>query len=347
MSIDKTLNRELDFEYELYSKENIFKKQLYNIEDAQVDYGSLTRLKYSARITMTEDDEIDYLNDMVKIICVINGERTPIGQLLLSSPKKKITDTGTIRDCECYSKLKILDDDKVESRYTVLAGTNAINEVKRLIGNSYPFSIPDSNLTTSTDKDWEIGTPKLDIINDLLSVINYNSLTVDNNGVFVSSPYVLPTDREIQVTYEDNEATSIIDPEIQEDIDLYDVPNVIVRYTNSAEIDPPLVATYENNNPSSPTSTINRGRRIVSAEAVSDVADLQTLQLITKKDAYQLNDKYSYVEFSTAINPVHGYLTCIQLKAYDINNKYIETEWSIDCQTGGEMRHRARRIINI
>ena len=164
-----------------------------------------------------------------------------------------------------------------------MAGTNAVNEVKRLIGNNHNFSIPDSNLNTSTDKDWEIGTPKLDIVNDLLSVINYNSLTVDNNGVFISLPYVLPTDREINIIYEDNEATSIIDPEIQEDIDLYDIPNVIVRYTNSAEINPPLIATYENNNQSSPTSTINRGRRIVSAESVSDVADLQTLQLITKK----------------------------------------------------------------
>lgn len=346
MSIDKTLNRELDFEYELYSKDNVFKKMLYNIENVQVDYGSLTRLKYSARITMTEDSEIDYLNDMVKIICVIDGERTPIGIFLLSSPKRKLGDLEVIRDCECYSKLKILDDDKTEARYTVLAGTNAVNEVKRIIGNSYPYFIPDSNLTTSTDKDWEIGTPKLDIINELLSVINYNSLTVDNNGVFVSSPYVLPTDREIQVTYEDNEY-SIINPDLEEDIDLYDIPNVIVRYTNSAEINPPLVAIYENNNPSSPTSTVNRGRKIVSAESVSDVADLQTLQLVTKKNAYEMNDKYSYVEFSTAINPVHGYLTCIQLKAYDVNNKYIETEWAIDCQTGGEMKHRARRIINI
>lgn len=346
MNIDKTLNRELDFEYELYSKDNVFKKMLYNIESSQVDYGSLTRLKYSARITMTEDSEIDYLNDMVKIICVINGEKTPIGLFLLSSPKRKIGDVEVIRDCECYSKLKILDDDKTESRYTVLAGTNAVNEVKRIIGNSYPYFIPDSNLTTSTDKDWEIGTPKLDIINELLSVINYNSLTVDNNGVFVSSPYVLPTDREIQITYEDNEY-SIINPDLEEDIDLYDIPNVIVRYTNSAEINPPLVAIYENNNPSSPTSTVNRGRKIVSAEEVSDVADLQTLQLITKKNAYEMNDKYSYVEFKTAINPVHGYLTCIQLKAYDINNKYIETEWSMDCQTGGEMQHKARRIINI
>lgn len=57
MSLDN-LNRELDFEYELYSKDNVFKKMLYNIESAQVDYGSLTRLKYSARITMTEDSEM-------------------------------------------------------------------------------------------------------------------------------------------------------------------------------------------------------------------------------------------------------------------------------------------------
>lgn len=340
------INRTLDFEYKLYSKEGTFKKDLYNVESAQVDYGSLTRLKTSARIVMKEDPEIDYLTDMIKIICVIDEERTSIGQFLISSPKRKIGDSGVIRDCECYSLLKILDDDKTESRYTVLAGTNVINEVKRIIGNSYPFSITDSNLTTSTDKDWEIGTPKLDIINDLLEVVNYNSLTVDNDGVFVSTPYILPTDRTVEIIYEDNEY-SIIYEDMEEDIDMYDVPNVVVRYTNDPDINPPLVAKYENNNPDSKTSTVQRGRKIYSFESVEDVSDLQTLQLITKKNAYQLNDKYSHIKFYTAINPKHGYLTCIQFKAYDISNTFIETDWSIDCQSGAAMTHSARRIINI
>ena len=340
----------IEFRYELYNKDDTFKFNLDNVTSASVNYNSLTRLKSSARVTMEHDDRIDYINDQVKIICIIGkkGQKTehPIGQFLISSPDASDDGVVKIRDCECFSKLMILEQSKIEDRLVVFAGTNVIAEVKRQISNRYPFDIPDNIATTSTTREWEPGTPILTIVNDLLEVVNYTSLRVDNLGRFASSPYVLPVDRDIEITYEDDE-NSIIFKEISESIDYYDVPNVFVRYTDNPDIYPPLRAVYENNNISSDTSIIKRGRRIPDVKPVTDVADLQTLTDICKKDAYNATDKYKIIEFQSDINPVHGYMNCINFKCYGNGGKFIETSWSIDCKTSGRMKHRIRSVVNI
>lgn len=335
------------FEYILYSKEGVYIRPLRNVLDAEVSYSSLGRLKSSATITMTDfDDSIDFLNDQIQINCYINEVKYSIGRFLISSPRRDIQGGEVTRVCDCFSRLLILDEDKLELRKVLPAGTNIIAEVKRILQPFGDIDIPDNALVTSTVREWEIGAPILDIINDLLASVNYTSLRVDSLGRWKSEAYVVPTERAIQVTYVDNEA-SIIYRELSEDIDIFNVPNVVIRYTNDPDINPPLIARYENNSNYSPTSIQARGRRIVNAEPVSNVADLQTLQDITKRDAYELTDKYSHVEFSTAINPIHDYLTCVYLKCYDVDSKFIETSWSIKCQAGGEMTHRVRRIVAI
>ncbi len=340
------MNRKLYFKYELYDKDNVFKKRLFTVIDATVTYSSLSRLKASAIVTMTEDNDVDYLHDQIKIICNIDGVDYPVGQYLISSPIREINNLGVTRKCDCYSKLLILDEEKTEIRHYIPKGTNVVNEIKRLITNKYITLIDASLLTTSTDKEYEIGTPLLDIINDLLAIINFTSLRVDNNGNFIATPYILPTDRQIDITYEANEISIIYDG-MQESIDMFNIPNVVIRYTNNGDITPPLYVKYENNNVSSETSTVKMGRKITDSEEVTDVANQNTLNDICKRDAYNLSDKYTHVEFQTAINPIHGYLDCIYLKAYDINSQFIETSWEMNCMTGGNMKHTVRKVINI
>ena len=74
---------------------------------------------------------------------------------------------------------------------------------------------------------------------------------------------------------------------------------------------------------------------------------METLVADCKKNAYEMTDKYSHIEFQTAINPKHGYMNCIRFKNYDINDKYIETSWSFDCRIGGKMKHTCRKVVNI
>lgn len=336
--------RVLKFKYLLYDKYDNYKKELTCVEKCSIDYNSLTRLKMSASMTIGEDRDIDYFNDRIQIICSLNGEEYPLGVFLISGPSR-LLNTRITRNLTLYSKLHILEDDKVMERYFVAQGTNVVNECRRMLGD-YKVRIPESNKTTGSDREWEVGTEKIEIINDLLSSINYTSLRVDGDGYFAAQPYILPTDREIEFIYEPG-IDGILAGGMEDEIDLFSVPNTIIRYTNNGEVVPPLRAVYENNNADSPVSIINRGRRIVDAAEVSDVSDYETLFAVCKKAAYELTDKYSHINFQTAINPRHGYMNCIRLRSGDINDKYIETSWSMDCAVGGKMKHVCRKVVNI
>lgn len=347
------LNRVVEFKYKLLDKQGVFKKDLFNIKSCDIEYLSLSRLKMSARITMADDTDIDFLNDLIQVICVIDDIETPVGQFIIASPVQDI-EIVTERTCDCYSKLLYFDWDKLRTRLVLPAGTNVVNEVKRQIGTGYTFDIPDSLQVTSTVREWEVGTPKLDIINDLLNSINYETLTVNSQGTFVSSPYVLPENRPVEITYdwtlkeEDYTAKKFngIEKSVKIEFDAFDIPNIFVRYTNNLQLGTQLVSEYVNNRADSKLSVINRVP-ITNCEEVTDVTDLTTLQAITKRNAVEWTQKYESVEFSTAIYPYHDYLTCVYLKVYNVNSKFIETSWSMECRVGGKMNHRGRRAISI
>lgn len=321
--------------------------KLWNVLSGDISYSSLGRLKSSLTVKIQDDESlnIDYMNDRIKPVVIINGTEYSLGIFLISSPDRNITSIGSERYLTCYSKLKILDNDKVLSRYYVAAGTNVVNEVIRLLGTN-PYNVTPSTQTTSTGREWEIGTSKLDIINDLLDVINYNTLLVNTSGTFVSYPYQLPEERMHTIDYIEGK-DSIICKEITEDFDFFDVPNVFVRYTNDVDIDPPITATYPLQTTPGQTITIDGRLPNVSAEEVNDISDYETLLSKCKRDAFNNRSVYSHLNFETAINPIHGYLDCLWVKVGDINYKYIETEWSFNLEVGARMKHTARRVVDL
>ncbi|ADZ82714.1 hypothetical protein [Cellulosilyticum lentocellum] len=339
--------RYLSFQYELLDNTNTFKKKLYNVESCSISYKFLSQLKSSATIVMDDDSSIDYLKDRIKVYMTLNKVRVALGVFMLCSPSRNITGTKKTRNITAYSLLQILLDDKVTTRYTAVVGTNVVNEVKRLIGNNNSYNIPDSTKTLNSEFNYEIGTSKIEIINDLLASINYTSLWVDKDGVFKAEPYVLPTDKEHVKTYEDNEA-SIILPDMVDEPDLFYVPNVFVRYTNNLDVATPLSFTYTNNNADSPTSTVNRGRNIVDAQSV-EATDLVTLQAITKKAAYEYNSKFSHLSFETAIDPdvMDLYMPNIWIKVGDINAKYTITAITFKCAVGQQSKVESRKVVAI
>ena len=319
---------------------------LHNVLEGDISYTSLGRLKSSLTVKIEEDEllDIDYMNDRIKPVAIIDGKEYPLGIFLISSPSRNIEATGVTRFLTCYSKLKILDNDKIISRYYVPAGANVVNQVISLLG-SEPYDILPSESTTSTAHEWEVGTAKLDIINDLLDIINYVSLIPSADGKFISYPYKTPSERTHTIEYiEGND--SIIVSSMTEDFDFFDVPNIFVRYTNDVDIDPPIIATYPLQ-VGSETITIDGRAPNVSAEEVSDIADQATLYAKCKQDAYNARSVYSHLEFSTAINPEHSYLDCVWIKVGDIDYKYIETSWSFNLKRGSLMKHTARRVVDL
>lgn len=339
--------RKVAFRYECLDRTDQYRFPV-SVSDCSITYDSLSELKSSARFSMPDNPSVDFLNDRIRVVCTVTvgaeAREYPLGVYLLSSPARNTNGLSVVRDIEGYSKLQIYADDLVESRYIVAVGTNIVNEIIRLLG-TFKYRIPSSALTLATNREWEIGTSKLKIINDLLETINYTSLRVGNDGHFESEVYVLPADRPVDFAYL-NIPGGVLGTDVTDDLDLFSVPNVFVRYIDNPDV-PALRSVYINDNPYSPSSTVNRGRNITSCEKVDDVADQATLDAIARRDAANASQVYSHVSFSTAIMPIHGYMNTIRLRHKTVDGIYQETGWEIDCRAGEMMRHTVRKVVQV
>ncbi|GKX29007.1 hypothetical protein SH1V18_14870 [Vallitalea longa] len=352
----KNNNRNIKFKYLLLDINNSTKAELENVIDAEINFKSLANIKRGGKFLIKESDDIniDWLNDRIQpfIMLKVPNSNTwlewSLGVYLLSSPKRKSTGKNIIRDVEAYDLLLILSDEKIDKRYLVPKGKKYTDEIKELITGSkiYQTNITSSSKTLRSDKEFEIGTSKLTIINQLLAEINYTSIWTDERGYLTSAPYTLPSYRTKDYEYF-NDELSIING-MEEEMDTFNVPNKFIVVCTNPDSEP-LVSTYTNDKENSPTSTKNRHRIITSYKEIDDIADQQSLDAYTKRTAEEASNIYGHITFNSAIMPHHSFQDCLYIKhdGLGINNYYIETEWSMKLNIGALMNHKVRRVIQV
>lgn len=345
--------RELKFRYELLNKDNLHLGTLDSTGGSVTFNGLAESIKRTARFSIRESElkDVDYLNDRIRPVISLNGIEYPMGVFLIPSPTRIKRTGGVYRNIEGYDVTQIMLEDKVTDRFMVKEGLNYVTAIIQIINsaNIYRVSIPSSDNVLVRDREFEIGTSKLKIANELLKEINYNQLWTDRHGTVRSEKYVLPNNIEMSFRYESGDKNEfILSDSFSEDIDLFNIPNTFVVLATNAEREA-ITAKYVNNNPSSPTSVSRRRRTIVDYREVSDIANKEVLEEYVKRIAYNASNIYSNVEFDTIINPMHEYLDGIYLydKVLGIDSKYVETGWEIDMSIGGRMKHKARKVVLI
>jgi hypothetical protein len=234
----------------------------------------------------------------------------------------------------------------ISTRYTVSTGANYITTVSTLLG-SIPKSVVASSSTLPAAKEWEPGTSKLKIINELLQAVNYNSLSFDEDGSAVVAPYLQPSGRPEEYTYADD-ANGLIIPEVDQELDLFSVANNWIAVVSDPDR-PMLASTYTNTSPSSPTSTVNRQRTITDFRQEQDAADQTTLDALVARIAFEASQVYEGIDFQTALMPIHSGNDVYRLtySPLGINDKYSEQSWSMELRAGAPMKHHARRVVTV
>jgi hypothetical protein len=347
-------NRQIQFEYELLDKQD---RRIGTIDDVNGSYSfnSEAQIKGAGRFVLNEKNlrEIDFLSERIKpLFCLKIGSKWikwSQGIYLISSPDREERNGGVYRSIDAYDKSLILMEDKVDNRYLITAGTLYTDAIRTLLISAgiTKYSIEESSLELSVDKEFEIGTSKLDIINGLLISINYNTLWFDGNGYCMIRKYINPKDRAYEFNYETDEK-SIITYGSTESIDAFNVPNKFVRYVENPETDY-LISSFVNDRSSNPLSTVSRGRVITDIEAVSDIPDQVTLDQYVQRVATERSLIFGGVKFPTLPMPHHTFLDCLRVKntTLGIAEKYIETEWSIDTGEKGLMTHKCKKVVEL
>lgn len=301
-------------------------------------------------ISESQYKDIDYLNDRIKPYMIIDDKEYPLGTFLISGKNRQKKNGVIYRALEAFDISQILLEDKVTDRFYVAKGTSYYTIIKQLIesANIFDTQIEYTDLKVQRDREFELGTPKIDILNALLEEINYTNIYVNEIGYVSAKPYILPSLRDIQHEYVIGKNATIKKDSLKEEIDTFNKPNVFVAVLSNSEQEA-LTAKYINDNPASPLSTVARNRNIVEVINVSDIANGDVLQGYVKRIAYEKSTIYSKVEFDTLNEPGHSYGDCIYLKdpVFNIGHKYIETSWSMDLKAGATMRHQVKRIVII
>lgn len=210
-----------------------------------------------------------------------------------------------------------------------------------------PSRITANNKVIPTVKEWEAGTSKRVIVNELLAAINYESISFDEDGYAVIKPYITPQDRGSEYTYADDEL-SVMYPEVMQEYDLFTVPNRWILTVGDPDRDP-ITVTFTNNDPASPTSTIRRGRVITSFNEEQDASDEATLIDKASRMAFESSQIFEATEFETGLMPIHSGndVYTIQYDPMSINGQYSEVSWDMELKAGARMQHRARRVISL
>ncbi len=371
---------EMTFRYELLDKDNKKIKDLDNVISGEISVKSLANIKRTASFRLKEDPDINFLTDRIAPYCrlkipegrlitksqsflhphqTVTNEDTkrseggyvefPLGVFLLSSPKRSDENGEIFRDVDAYDGLQVLKDDRFSERYTIPAGTryyDAVIDILKSAGIT-KYNIEYTDKTLSNAKDFEPGREKLFAVNDLLGAINYDGIQVDVYGYYNSSSYELPNQRSPEYTYRDDDQ-SVTLPGMEEELDLNSIYNqfVVVRTNEEQE---PISATYTNDNPNSPVSTVNLGRTKTDYREVQDIADQESLNGYVQRIAHEATKIYGKLTFETGIMPFHDIDDVLQIEysRLGITEKYIETEWSFPLQAGGTMSHEVRKVVEL
>lgn len=328
-------------------RNNAFFKSLQIISSTspQVNVNNQDTIQRELRATVKPDPEVDLLTDKLAAYQILDGVEYPLGRYLAAEAprQKKITETWQIT---AYGIIYQADElAKIEERLYIPAGTkytDAIRQQLILAGIDNFFIEPNTAVITEDREDWEPGEKRTTIINTLCDEINYHHAYDDNNGVVQVKRYRRPDVANVDFVYRPGES-SILYEDYSQDIDMYSRPNVFLLNCTNPEKEI-MTATAVNNDPASPVSVMNVGRRVLSVQRVDNIATLEELQIKADNIMYENLLVPETVQRRTGPNPRHDCFNIVAMGDEGNIGVYQELSWSLKLLGEGEMTRRVKRM---
>lgn len=319
-------------------------KKIDNVKSCSIIRDSDTGTLGSASINITESVGECYVR--IYLITIQNGtkERHPLGTFLVQTPSTSFD--GKVRNLsmDAYTPLLELKETKPPLGYSVMKGTNIMTIARQLTQeNTRAPVVPascDTNLfsdfVAETDDSW------LTFLTDLLLNAKY-SYDLDEMGRILFAPEQDTASLQPVWTYNDDNS-SILYPSLNMDHDLYGIPNVVeVIYSHGNGY---YYSRVVNDDPNSPTSTVNRGREIIYRVSDPDLIGDPTENQIDEY-ANRLLRELSSLEYT--ITYTHGYCPvrvgdCVRFNYSRADLKNVKAKvisQTIKCEPGCPVTEKA------
>lgn len=298
----------------------------------------------SASITIAESLGECYIR--IYLITIQNGirEKHSLGTFLVQSPSYSFD--GKIKNVtlDAYTPLLELKENPTPLGYSVLKDENILDTAYRIVREQVraPVIKPQKDEVLNTNFVANINDTWITFVRDLVANADH-SLALDDMGRIFFSPNQDTMSLQPIWTFDDSNS-SILYPELSVDRDLYGIPNVVeVIYSNGTEY---YYGKAVNDDPSSPISTVNRGRQITHRESNPSLLGNPSQDRV-QEYAENLLKEMSSLEYT--VTYTHGYCPvrigdCVRLNYRRAGLNGIKAKvisQNIKCESGCPVTEKA------
>lgn len=337
MEIDWSESMEQSFEY--YEVDpNTWKdiRKIENVKSCSIDRDESSDTLGSASISIVDTLGETYIRAYLLIRQNGNNFRVTLGTFLVQTPSSDFDGKNRNVTMDCYTPLLELKENPPPLGYTLMKGENIMERSYEIcrencrapVVETKLEKVLEANFVSNTDDTWLV------FLQDLLAQAKYK-FYLDEEGKILFAPIQKLEQLKPVWTFNDDNS-SILYPDINLEHDLYGIPNVVeVVCSTGTEM---YTARIVNDDPNSPTSTVNRGREILYRETSPNIQGIPSVEQINEY-AEALLEELSSVEYQVSYK--HGYCPvrvgdCVRLNyeradLKDIKAKVISQ--SINCET--------------
>lgn len=228
--------------------------------------------------------------------------RFTLGTFLVQTPSSSYDGKNRNVSMDAYTPLLELKENPPPLGFALLKNENIMRQAYLLVRDNCRAPVVETSLDKLLQDNF-VADPNenwLSYITDLIGQAKYR-LYLDENGKILFAPKQKLDELQPVWNYNDDNS-SILYPEVNMQHDLYGIPNVVevVCSTGTHE----YIARVVNDDPNSPTSTVNRGREILHRDTEPNLPGYPTEEQIDEY-ARNLLEELSSVEYQ--VTYTHGY----------------------------------------
>lgn len=341
--------------YEFYTVDPVTwkdEKLLEHITSCTINRDSTVETLGSATLDMTEPIEESYIR--IYLVTIQNGvkEKHPLGTFLAQTPASNFDGKVKSISADAYTPLIELKEKLPPVGYTIFKTDSKTimdfayeltdeNTRARVLPAKHDKTLQ-SNFVANVEDTW------LKFLSDLMATAKYK-YDLDEMGRIMFKPDKETAALQPIWTYNDDNS-SILQPDVTINRDIYDIPNVIEIVYSNGFLNPKGGNLYYmkaiNNDPNSPTSVVSRGREITKR-----ITDPSFTGVPTKSEvedyAERLLKELSTVEYS--VSYTHGYCPvrlgdCVMLNYSRAGLNHVKAKvinQSIKCEPGCPVSEKA------
>lgn len=277
-------------------------KRLQNVKSCSIERDSEADTLGSASIDTAEMLGECYVRSY--LITIQNGirERHPLATFLVQTPQFNFNGKAPSSTADAYTPLLELKENPMPIGFSVLKGENVMDAAYRITRDRVRAPVVKPSCDTKLYNDFvaNLDDNGLTFVSDFI-ISAKHELALDEMGRILFAPVQNIASLQPVWTYTDDNS-SILLPELTIKGDLFGIPNAVeVVYSDDKHN---YYVKVVNDDPNSPTSTINRGR-----ELVHRVTDASSIGNPTENQIYEyaenLLKQLSVVECT--VTYTHGY----------------------------------------